>query len=198
MSTKPGDEFGGPINTNDREMALFSCLDKWRCGCEHGSQMTKKEIHKRLIEQMAAELKTITAAARESFATATDDEHRAEHKYDTFKLESSFLARGQAKRVEELTAALDSLQMLPVKRLRSRSPVQLGALVRLRADDGGLRVLLFGSAAGGETIVVSGEEVTVVTSGSPLGQAVMGKTAGDRIEIRIGNAAHTYTVESVA
>jgi transcription elongation GreA/GreB family factor len=160
--------------------------------------MTKKEIHKRLIDQMTRELKAITAAARTSFATATDDAHRAEHKYDTFKLESSFLARGQAKRVEELTVALDSLQMLPLKRLRGRSPVQLGALVGLRAADGGMRTLLFGSAAGGETIGVDGEDITVVTSGSPLGQAVMGKTVGDRIEIRIGNTAHTYTVESVA
>jgi transcription elongation GreA/GreB family factor len=61
-----------------------------------------------------------------------------------------------------------------------------------------MRTLLFGSAAGGETIGVDGEDITVVTSGSPLGQAVMGKTVGDRIEIRIGNTAHTYTVESVA
>lgn len=159
--------------------------------------MTKKAIHQRFMDQLSAELESITAAARASYATATDDEHRAEHKYDTFKLESSFLARGQAKRVEELTGALDSLQMLPLKKLPAGSPIQLGALIRLKADDGECRTLLFGSAAGGETIVVKGEEITVVTSGSPLGQALLGKVVGDHFDIRIGKTTHAYTVVSV-
>lgn len=160
--------------------------------------MTKKDIHKRFIDQIAAELESITTAAKSSFDVATNDEHRAESKYDTFKLESSFLARGQAKRVEELAHALDSLQMLPLKALRGKSPVQLGALVRLKAADGETRTLLFGSAAGGETIVVDGGEITVVTSGSPLGQAVLGKRVGDTVDIKIGPASHTYQVESVS
>jgi transcription elongation GreA/GreB family factor len=159
--------------------------------------MTKKRIHQLFIKQLTAELESITAAARASFATATSDEHRAENKYDTFKLESSFLARGQAKRVEELTDALDSLRMLPLKTLNRTSPIQLGALVRLESDDGTTRALLFGSAAGGKTIVVKGEEITVVTSRSPLGQAVLGKTVGDTFDMKIGPVTQTFTVRSV-
>ena len=146
---------------------------------------------------MAAELESITVAAKASFATATSDEHRAENKYDTFRLESSFLARGQAKRVEELTSALESLQMLPLQELHNTSPIQLGALIRLRAEDGAVRVLLFGFAAGGETILADGEEVVIVTSRSPLGQAVLGKTVGDTFEFKMGNASHTFAVLSV-
>lgn len=160
--------------------------------------MTKKDIHRRFIEQLTSELAAITAAAKQSFATATDEEHHAENKYDTFKLESSFLARGQAKRVEELTEALDSLQMLPLKKLHNTSPIQLGALVRLKAEDGTMRTLLFGSAAGGETIIVNRQEITVVTSRSPLGQAVLGKTVGDTFDVKIGPASQTLTVLSVA
>lgn len=159
--------------------------------------MTKKDIHQRFIARITSELESITAAARTTFDTATNDEHRAESKYDTFKLESSFLARGQAKRVEELTSALESFRMLPLKKLRNTSLIQLGALVRLKAAAGETRTLLFGSAAGGETIIVDDEEITVVTSGSPLGQAVLGKTSGDTFDMKIGNAFHTYRVESV-
>jgi transcription elongation GreA/GreB family factor len=159
--------------------------------------MTKKTIHKRFMDQLAAELESITAAAKKSIATATDDEHRAESKYDTFKIESSFLARGLAKRVEDLTGALDSLQMLPLKKLRKNSPIQLGALVRLKANDGETRTLLFGSAAGGETIMVDNEEIIIVTSGSPLGQAVLGKIVGDTFDLTIGGATHAFTVVSV-
>ena len=159
--------------------------------------MTKREIHRRFIDKLAAELEATTASARSTFATATDDEHRAEHKYDTFKLESSFLARGQAKRVEELAAALESLRMLPLKKLKNTTPVQLGALVRLKAAGGETRVLLFGSAAGGETIETEDGEITIVTSGSPLGHAVLGKTTGESVDIRIGNTTHAYVVESI-
>ncbi len=159
--------------------------------------MTKKQILRRFLDQLEKDLEAITVSAKASFATATDDEHRAEHKYDTFKLESSFLARGQAKRVDDLAGALESLRMLPVKTLPKGSPVQLGALVRLKADDGSARTLLFGSAAGGETLLVDGEEVTVVTSRSPLGEAVLGKMEGETFKIKIGPVLQTFKVLSV-
>ena len=160
--------------------------------------MTKKDIHQRFIARLAAELETITAAARKSFATATDEEHHAEGKYDTFKLESSYLARGQAKRVEELTSALQSLRMLPLQALNDTSPIQLGALVRLVAADGAQRTLFFGAAAGGERIVVDGEEIMIITSRSPLGQALLGKIVGNTFDLKIGIDIHTYTVMSVS
>jgi transcription elongation GreA/GreB family factor len=159
--------------------------------------MTKKVIHQRFIDHLTAELESITAVAKKTFATATSEEHRAEHKYDTFKLESSFLARGQAKRVEELAGALDSLQMMPLKKLNSASPIQLGALVRLDSGDGEIRVLYFGSAAGGETTVVGGVEITMITSRAPLGMAMLGKAVGDSFEITMGNAIQTFVVRSV-
>ena len=165
--------------------------------CKNEPIMTKRDIHRRFIRRLTTELESITAAAKTSFATATSDEHRAENKYDTFKLESSFLARGQAKRVEELTHALECLQMLPLKALHGTSPIQLSALVRLEAGDGERRTLFFGFAAGGESIVVAGEEITMVTSSSPLGQALLGKAAGDVFDIKMGGATHTFKVVSV-
>jgi transcription elongation GreA/GreB family factor len=87
--------------------------------------------------------------------------------------------------------------MLPLKALHDTSLIQLGALIRLRSSDGEARVILFGSAAGGETIQVDGEEITIVTAQSPLGQAVLGKTVGDTFKIKIGRVAQTLTVMSV-
>ncbi len=159
--------------------------------------MTKKDIHKRFVAKITSELEAITASAKKSFATATSDEHRAEHKYDTFKLEESFLARGQAKRVDELAAALESLQLLPLKKLHATSLIQLGALVRLRSSEGENRAFLFCAAAGGETIDVQGEEIIIVTARSPLGQAVLGKTVGATFDFKIGPTTHTYAVVSL-
>ena len=159
--------------------------------------MTKEDIHRRFLEQLSEELESIRAAAKKAFDTATSGEHRAESKYDTFSLESSYLARGQAKRVDELSDALERLQMLPLVALGDAAPIQLGALVRLEANDGEKRTLFFGPAAGGEEITVDGEEVTIVTSSSPLGQAVLGKKVGDSFEIKMGIDAQTFTVRSV-
>jgi len=159
--------------------------------------MTKRDIHQRFIVQLTAELESITAVARKSFATATSEEHHAEHKYDTFKLEASFLARGHAKRVEDLASALESLRILPMRRLSQSSPIQLGALVGVKSRNGEIRTLLFGSAAGGETISVNQDEVTIVTSQSPLGQAVLGKTAGNTFSLKIGAATQTFEIISV-
>lgn len=159
--------------------------------------MTKKEIHQRFVEHLSAELETITAAAKKSFATATDEEHHAEGKYDTFKLESSYLARGQAKRVAELTQALESLRLLPLQELNRASRIQLSALVRLTSAKGEKRTLFLGAAAGGERITADGEEITIITSRSPLGQALLGKTTGDTFDMTIGIDTHRFTVVSV-
>jgi transcription elongation GreA/GreB family factor len=159
--------------------------------------ISKRDLHKRFIEQLTKELGAITASAKASYAAATDDAHRAEHKYDTFKLEESFLARGQAKRVKELADALKSLQMLPLHDLPEGSPVQFGALIRLKAKDGATSILLFGSAAGGETLVVGGEEITVVTAESPLGQALSGQTAGATFDMKIGADLQSFEIVSI-
>jgi transcription elongation GreA/GreB family factor len=159
--------------------------------------MNKKDIHRRLVNQAQKELESSTLSAKSSFSAATSDEHRAESKYDTFKLESSFLFRGLAKRVEELTNALESLQGIPLPELDPTSPVQVGALVRLKCDDGKHLVLFLGTDAGGETIIVGGKEISVVSCSSPLGQAALAKRMGDTFKIKTGKATHTFTVLSV-
>jgi transcription elongation GreA/GreB family factor len=58
-------------------------------------------------------------------------------------------------------------------------------------------VLYFGSAAGGETTVVGGVEITMITSRAPLGMAMLGKAVGDSFEITMGNAIQTFVVRSV-
>ncbi len=159
--------------------------------------MTKKAIHQALLRQLSQELETIQSAARASFATATSDAHHAEGKYDTFSLETSYLARGQAKRVAELRDALERLQLIALKPLTPDDPVQLGALVRLETEAGNQRLLFFGSAAGGETITADGEEIVIVTAQSPLGRAVLGKIVGERFDIRIAGQQQTFTLIAV-
>jgi transcription elongation GreA/GreB family factor len=163
----------------------------------HTPEMTKKEIHQRFVEQIAAELAVISDAAEKEMATATNAEHQAKSKYETFSLETSYLARGQAKRVAEFSVALEQLQMLPLKELSDKTPVQLSALVRLEGADGSKRVLFFCPAAGGESIMADGEVITIVTSESPIGRAVVGKYTGHTFEIRLGGDTQMLIIKSV-
>lgn len=160
--------------------------------------MTKTEIHQRFITQVQAELDAISDAAKRTFATATNEAHRAESKYDTFQLESSFLSRGLSKRVEELTRMLTDLQGLPIYELNNESTVQDSALVRLRAQDGKILTIFLTAEAGGETLQADGEEICMLSASSPLGQAVYGKRVGERVVVRSGKAERSYTVLSVA
>ena len=159
--------------------------------------MTKADIHRHFIDHISRELESLTAAAKNSASMATNEAHRAESKYDTFSLESSYLARGQAQRIEELTHALQRLQALPLNALDATSPIRLSALVRLESGDGKKRTLFFGPAAGGEKIIADSEEVVIVTARSPLGQALLGKTVGNTFDFKIGTVTHTFTVVSV-
>ena len=159
--------------------------------------MTKQDIHQQFVQQLSDELDTITAAARASISTATSEAHHAEGKYDTFSLETSYLARGQARRVEELRQTLELLGQMTVKTLDGNAPVQRSALVRLQAASGEQRTLYLGVAGGGESILVNGEEVVIVTSQSPLGRAVLGKTKGDEFSITLAGSEQVFTVLSV-
>ena len=159
--------------------------------------VNKNALIAKIIEQLTAELELFAKAARASHAEATHEQSKAESKYDTFKLESSFLSRGLAKRVAELTDALAALQGVPLMVIGPTSPVQVGALVRLKAVDGTTLVLFLGAGAGGESISVDGAEINVVSAAAPLGQAVLDKRVGDTFEIKIGNATQSFTVLSV-
>lgn len=160
--------------------------------------MTKKQIHQAFIDQLRRELETLSAAAKNSFDVATHEEHQAKSKYDTFSLESSYLARGQAMRVEELREALLRLDALPLPAFGASTPIDHGALVRLGADDGTTQTVFVAPVAGGEEMVVDGEEIIIISPGSPLGRAVMSKTEGARFDMKVERGSHTFTVLSVA
>ena len=160
-------------------------------------RMTKKDVHQRFVEKLSAELESLTAAAKKSISLATDEAHRAESKYDTFSLESSYLARGQAQRVEELRFALDRLHALSVKELTRESAIQHGSLVRLESGTGKVRTLYFCPGGGGEQVEMDGEEVCIVTAASPLGKAVLGKRLGATFELKIGRDLQSFRIVDV-
>lgn len=150
--------------------------------------MEKSAILTAILNRLEVELEALTQGARASYAAATDPDSKAENKYDTRTLEASYVARGQAQRVEELRQALhDFGQLKPQTSLISET-VRLGSWVSLKS--GAYQDEYFmGPAEGGLEVQVDGQEIMVITPASPLGARLMGRLTGDSIALPSGQKA---------
>lgn len=150
---------------------------------------SKQALARALVEQVEADLATLERAHRETQAAATHEEAKPENDKDTRALEQSYLARGQAARVQELR---DALMHLRATALETRPQVALGALVTVRDGDDERR--FFVMPAGGGTRLGA---VAVVTPGSPWGAALMGAEVGEEREVRIADKLRDFEVLAI-
>lgn len=146
-----------------------------------------------LVAKDLAVLERAQAAAREG---ATHEEAKPENDKDTRALEQSYLARGQAARVEELRAGLALVQALPLRAVGADAPAALGALVTVTDDDDDEQCYFVAPYGGGHRLAKGA--VQVVTPKSPLGQALLGKRAGDDCEVRVAGKVRALTVTGVS
>jgi len=157
----------------------------------------KAALVQKIIAQLAAELEAYAQSARSAHAEATDEQSKAENKYDTRGLEASYLAVGQSRQALETSEALEQFSALPLPEFGPEDSIDLGALVELETKVG--RALYFlGPRAGGTEVVLGRREVLVITPQSPIGQQLVGKKQGDRWETQIAGKRSSFRVVSVA
>jgi len=156
--------------------------------------MDKKLLHQQLIVALESNSKVAITAAKQAHDTATNKESVAENKYDTFGLEASYLAQGQAKRVSECNADLNAYRTLPIVELDIYSAIEVGALIRLEDNSGSELYLFLGPSAGGLTLNIGEDEITVITPSSPLGKLLIGCSVGDEVKINIAGKEKIYNI----
>jgi transcription elongation GreA/GreB family factor len=147
--------------------------------------VNKRELVDKVIEQLTGEVKGLVKAARASHAEATHEQSKAEDKYDTRGLEASYLARGQSRQAAEIGQAIAEFQTLPLRDFEAKDPIDVGAFVELNGKRE-KSYYFIGPRAGGTEVVQDGKEVMVITPQSPLGQQLVGKKKGDRINLEVG------------
>lgn len=157
--------------------------------------LSKDALKQELVGLVAADLETAERAQQAAREGATHEEAKPENDKDTRALEQSYVARGQAKRVEELRADLLLVQAMVVKPLAEGARVVLGALVEL--DENGASSKVFVAPARGGTTLAGGA-VQVVTPSSPLGRALLGKAAGEDCAVRVANRVRELSIVSVS
>jgi transcription elongation GreA/GreB family factor len=158
------------------------------------SPSTKAHLKEQLVQVLAADLVVRERAYRTAYDAATHHEAKPENDKDTRALESSYLARGEALRLEELRAALVEVQAMPAQTFEG-GPARLGALV-VTEEDGARAIFLIAPHGGGARLDEGA--VQVITPKSPLGRALLGANTGDDCEVRLAGKPRTLSIVSVA
>ena len=156
--------------------------------------MNKTAVHLLMLEKLAIDLDVLQRAAQTTYEAATHAENIAENKYDTLGLEASYLATGQARRVEEIRQALKNCRAMPLAPYDAASGIQIGALIQLEADNGSAQWLFLAPDAAGLKLEHGGHTITVITPRSPLGAALLGKQLDDEVQINVGGAVQVFSV----
>ncbi len=152
----------------------------------------KKELLNELLGKMKEELHELEEAAQANKEFATDQEFKAESKYDTRSLEASYLASAEAKRVEDLKLEIQLLEEIDLK---TSDEISIGSLVELKHQDQ-VRSYFLIPTAGGTMLKMDDKAVLVVSVFSPLGAEVLGLKIGDVFEVETPKESRSYQVIS--
>lgn len=158
--------------------------------------MNKTLLLQEIVAALSESLELLERAARASHVEATHESSRAESKYDTRGLEAAYLAGGQARQAREILDSIKLYRSLATRDFAPNEPIDLTAVVKLEMD-GAPSLYFIGPKSGGVEVNHGGEEITVVTPQSPLGQNLVGKKAGQSWTTKAGNSAVKYRIIKV-
>lgn len=158
--------------------------------------MNKRALISRLLEVLSADLATLTQAALSAHEAATHAESKAEDQYDTRGLEASYLAGAQSRRAMEIQSVIDLYRHIDVIDFTSETPISATALVELTSEGKSSRYLLM-PKGGGLSTEFEGHSIQVVTPQAPMGSALLGRRAGDEIELEIQRKKRDFEITQV-
>lgn len=162
---------------------------------EHGFSMNKLELKQIIVDLLDKKWQIAQSSVQRAIESATDEETVPEHKYDTLALEASYLAHGQAKRLQECEQEITMFNDLVMP--TDPETVSLGCLISLLDIDEQRKWFFIAPCAGG--LKVSGSEgaIMLVTFDSPLGKALKSKQVGDEVSYNVSGVEHCYEIETI-
>ena len=158
--------------------------------------MNKDALRDQIITRLKSDYALLLQAAKTAHAAATHEENIPDNKYATLGLEASYLAQGQANRAQGILKAIQAFQQLKLLTFTATSAIRLTAVVQLEDQDGALRLVFLGPAAGGLLLTLAGGDLMIITPESPLGRELLGKQCGDLVEFK-SDTTREYEIISV-
>lgn len=162
---------------------------------EHDFSMNKLELRQAILTLLEDKLAVALSSAQRAAESATDEETIPEHKYDTLALEASYLAHGQAMRVQECEQEIRMIRELQL--VDKPAKVGLGSLVVLANEVDEHTWFFIAPCAGGLKVEFSQQSVMLLTFDSPLGSAMRNKACGDDVEYRVADKHYWYEIEAI-
>ncbi|KJY82359.1 transcription elongation factor [Vibrio galatheae] len=158
--------------------------------------MNKLDLRQAIVSFLRSKLAVAVSSAQRAIESATDEETVPEHKYDTLALEASYLAHGQAMRVQECEQEIQRIttMLLP----DAPDKVMLGSLVSLLDVDDKRQCFFLAPCAGGLKVPLQHHSIMLVTFDSPLGKALKAKRVGDEVSYKIGKIDYNYEIETIS
>ena len=93
--------------------------------------------------------------------------------------------------------AIEDFEALPLRAFTVADQIEVGAFVELKARRGS-NFYFVGPRAGGTEVMHGEEEVLVITPSSPLGQQIVGRRQGDKVQLNIGGSVSEFRIAAVA
>lgn len=147
--------------------------------------VNKEDVLAELIASLEAELRKTIGASKDAAEYATDEESRAESKWDTQGLEASYLAAGQAAKARQCAEAIEALHRSRDSLLGAKSEVTMGAVAACEIE-GAVEWFFLSPVAGGQVLDVGGREFTVITPESPIAGRIIGRRSGEGFTLANG------------
>ena len=153
-------------------------------------KIDKEFVIKSFIEKFESELSALVSSAKAAHAAATHEESKAEDRHDTFAIEASYLAAGQATRVAELEKTIQEFDSFLAHRTATRLITYTG--------DGNTSHALFANSGGGSKIQIGTgtDQVTiqVLSLKSPLGEELSHGKEGEEITFENRGVEKTFRI----
>ncbi len=153
----------------------------------------KTKVLNAFLDALRSELKTMKDFARSANEDATHEEAQSEDKHDTRAIEAAYLAKGQAKRVNDLEATLREFQKLLESPPQQRDRVGNGCLVKYDCD-GETQESLFSTFGGGTRIELESKIIQIINPHSPLGETLEGLKVGEEVSFETKMSDKHYRI----
>jgi transcription elongation GreA/GreB family factor len=159
--------------------------------------LDKAQLIAELQQLLDHELQLATRSQRNAIEGATHEEAKPENDKDTRATEASYLARGQAARVEELQKTHATWSALRARPFGPTDPIAVGALIAAE-DDASTELYFMVPSGAGFAVKTALGTLRTVTTGSPIGKALLGKREGDDVNVRVPGGERELVVRQVA
>lgn len=157
------------------------------------ASVDKQALREQLYRLLVRERDQLVAAQKATQAGAVHEDNRAEGDKDMRSTEASYLARGQAQRVEAIEEEVQRIRTLELRSFAPDDAILASAVVTIESGED-RKVLFLAPAGGGTRLELEGMTLQVVTPVSPLGKALLGATVGADVSVEAGGRVVEYEI----